>query len=220
MVDKESIYKNRRINMDTKHVRTSGAYILYNGLFPFQVGPTRRGDKLGVVRLGGHREANETALETTIREVFEESSMKICTIHSPITFFKKGWDDSARKIETKEQIAPILIKGTDPAGSTAMYLGYSESEPLPSSETNGLLLLTADDVKRICLGGVTLRNYLARGGRALLKTDINTDLPLQPFPQLLFLHELLEKEKELMDRFLLGELNGSIKKRGSEETDF
>ncbi|WP_079508636.1 DNA mismatch repair protein MutT [Mesobacillus jeotgali] len=195
--------------MDTNHVRTSGAYILYNGLFPFQVGPTRKGDKLGVVRLGGHREGNETALETAIREVFEESSMKIRTINSPITFFKKGWDDETKKVKTEETIAPILIKGTDPAGSTAMYLGYSDSEPRPSSETNGLLLLTSDDIQRICKGGFTLRNYLAQGGSAVLKTDINTDLPLQPFPQLLFLHELLEKEKRLMGKFLLGELNGS-----------
>lgn len=52
------------------NARTSGAYVLYNGLFIFQVGPTKEGDKLGVVRLGGHREGNETALETAKREVF------------------------------------------------------------------------------------------------------------------------------------------------------
>lgn len=41
------------------NVRTSWAYVLYNGFFVFQVGPTKNGDKLGVVRLGGHRENEE-----------------------------------------------------------------------------------------------------------------------------------------------------------------
>lgn len=190
--------------MDTKHVRTSGAYICYNGLFPFQVGPTRIGDKLGVVRLGGHREGNENALDTTIREVYEESSMKINIIHSPITFFKKDWDGAARKITTEEHIAPILIKGTDTEGSTAMYLAYSESEPVPSAETNGLLLLSPDDIKRICQQRISLKDFIKQGGFALLKKELNTELALKPFPQLLFLHGLFEKEKNLMDSFILG----------------
>lgn len=41
------------------NVRTSWAYVLYNGFFVFQVGPTKNGDKLGVVRLGRHRENEE-----------------------------------------------------------------------------------------------------------------------------------------------------------------
>ncbi len=37
---------------------------MYKNLFVFQVGPTSKGDTLGVVRLGGHKEADETAVET------------------------------------------------------------------------------------------------------------------------------------------------------------
>lgn len=36
-----------------KNVRTAGAYVIYKNLFVFQVGPTNKGDTLGVVRLGG-----------------------------------------------------------------------------------------------------------------------------------------------------------------------
>ncbi len=36
------------MNYVMEDVRTSGAYVLYNGLFVFQVGPTKNGDKLGV----------------------------------------------------------------------------------------------------------------------------------------------------------------------------
>jgi 8-oxo-dGTP pyrophosphatase MutT (NUDIX family) len=192
--------------MNTKHVRTSGAYVLYNGLFPFQVGPTRKGDKLGVVRLGGHREGDETAVQTVVREVVEESSMEINIISSPITYYKRDWSHSASKIQTEDEIAPILIKGSDPTSSTAMYLAHSESEPRPSSETNGLLLLTSKDVHLLCKQRITLNDYLKQHGRALFKWELNKNLLLEPFPQLLFLAELLEKEPEFMNRFMAGML--------------
>lgn len=40
----------RDININ-QTVKTSGAYVLFRGLFIFQVGPTKEADKLGVVRL-------------------------------------------------------------------------------------------------------------------------------------------------------------------------
>ncbi|MCM3666133.1 NUDIX hydrolase [Mesobacillus subterraneus] len=190
--------------MHTQHVRTSGAYVLYNGLFPFQVGPTRKGDKLGVVRLGGHREGDEKAIQTAEREVLEESSMKINIINSPITFYKRDWNHSASKIRTEDEIAPILIKGSDPDSSTAMYLAHSESEPRPSSETSGLLLLTPKDVHLICKQRITLNDYLNQHGRALFKRKLNKNLLLEPFPQLQFLAELFENETELMMMFMAG----------------
>jgi hypothetical protein len=190
--------------MNTRHVRTSGAYVLYNGLFPFQVGPTRKGDKLGVVRLGGHLEGDETAVQTAVREVFEESSMKIKIISSPITYYKRDWNHSASKMPTEDDFAPILIKGSDLASSTAMYLAHSESEPMPSSETSGLLLLTAKDVHLICKHKITLNDYLKQHGRALFKRELDKNLLLEPFPQLLFLAELLEKEPEFLNRFMAG----------------
>jgi len=60
-----------------KNVRTSGAYVIYKNLFVFQVGPTNKGDTLGVVRLGGHKEDEETAVETAKREVREEATIDI-----------------------------------------------------------------------------------------------------------------------------------------------
>ncbi|MER2263317.1 MAG: NUDIX hydrolase, partial [Psychrobacillus sp.] len=92
------------INQD---VKTSGAYVLYRGLFIFQVGPTKEADKLGVVRLGGHKEFEETALETARREVFEEASMKITPISSPITYHMSAWGNKPSIIGLGEEIAPI-----------------------------------------------------------------------------------------------------------------
>jgi hypothetical protein len=190
--------------LETKHVRTSGAYVIYKGLFPFQVGPTRKGDKLGVVRLGGHREEDETAQETAIREVFEESSMIIKLVNSPITFFKNDWNESAVKIQSSEDIAPILIKGTDQTAPTTMYLAFSNTAPVPSSETCGLLLLSSKDISLICKHKITLEEFIEQGGKALISQEINLGLNLEPFPQLLFLAELFEKEGSLMAQFLKG----------------
>jgi len=45
-----------------KQVNTAGAYILVNNLFVFMTGPNQDND-LCVVRIGGHRENEETVIE-------------------------------------------------------------------------------------------------------------------------------------------------------------
>lgn len=178
--------------------------MLYKGLFIFQVGPTRKGDKLGVVRLGGHREGRETAVQTAIREVHEESSMNIDLISAPVTYYKNGWNEPSSKIHIEEKIAPILIKGSDSYTSNAMYLAYSETEPVPSSETKGLLLLTPEDIFKICDVQLTLKDYLDQNGKAQLSEDMDAGLYIEPFPQLMFLRELFISEPEMMRDFLDG----------------
>jgi hypothetical protein len=54
--------------------------------------------------------------------------------------YKSSWEEEVVKIVHSEKISPILIKGKD--SLSVMYLGYSDDEPKPSSETSGLLLLT------------------------------------------------------------------------------
>ncbi|WP_417900838.1 NUDIX domain-containing protein [Bacillus haimaensis] len=190
------------INITSNIVKTSGAYILYSGLFPFQVGPTKEGDKLGVVRLGGHRENNETALEAAKREVFEEASMIITPVSSPVTYYKTEWDEKPVIIKVDDEISPVLIKGNREKSLSVMYLSYANNKPKPSSETNGLLLLTPDDVQLICNNKITLNEYLQQNGIAILKRKLNQNLILEPFPQLLFLSELLKEEPALMKEFL------------------
>lgn len=180
-----------------QNVKTSGAYVMYRGQFVFQVGPTEEVDNLGVVRLGGHKEFEETALKTARREVFEEASMKITPINSPITYHLREWGDKPSIIQLGEEIAPILVKGNEQESLSIMYLSYSENEPNPSSETNGLLILTPEDVHFICNNNVTLNDFIKQNGKAILKGNINIDLFLIPFPQLLFLSKLLKKHPDL-----------------------
>ncbi|AYF06661.1 MULTISPECIES: NUDIX hydrolase [Bacillus] len=180
-----------------KNVRTSGAYVVYKNLFVFQVGPTSKGDTLGVVRLGGHKEADESAVETAKREVKEEAAIDIAILSSPSTYYKKNWDAQSKKIKVENEINPILIIDSPDETLSIMYMAYSENEPNPSSETKGLLLLSVSDISLICLN-----DYIKQGGMAILKEKINKDLILQPFPQLMFLAELLKEDPILLQQIL------------------
>ncbi|HHK5533809.1 TPA: NUDIX hydrolase [Bacillus mobilis] len=176
-----------------KNVRTAGAYVVYKNLFVFQVGPTSKGGTLGVVRLGGHKEADETAVETAI---------DIAIFSSPSTYYKKNWNAQSKKIRVENEINPILIIDSPDETLSIMYMAHSENEPTPSSETNGLLLLSVSDIKLICSKEITLNDYIKQGGMAILKEKINKDLILQPFPQLMFLAELLKEDPVLLQQIL------------------
>ncbi|KPU52440.1 NUDIX hydrolase [Bacillus wiedmannii] len=185
-----------------KNVRTSGAYVMYKNLFVFQVGPTSKGDTLGVVRLGGHKEDEETAVETAKREVREEATIDITILSSPSTYYKQNWNAQSKKIKVENEIDPILIIDSPDETLSIMYMAYSENEPTPSSETNGLLLLSVSDIRLICSKAITLNDYIKQGGIAILKEKMDKELILQPFPQLLFLAELLKEDLVLLQQFL------------------
>ncbi|PGM90589.1 NUDIX hydrolase [Bacillus cereus] len=185
-----------------RNVRTSGAYVLYNNLFIFQVGPTNKGDTLGVVRLGGHKEYDETAVENAKREVKEEAAIDITILSSPSTYYKENWNALAKKIIVEDEVEPILIINSLDESLSIMYVVYSEIQPKPSSETNGLLLLSLKDIELICTGKITLNDFINQGGVTILKEKMNKELVLQPFPQLLFLAELLKEDPTLLYHFL------------------
>ncbi|GAB6613331.1 NUDIX domain-containing protein [Bacillus cereus] len=185
-----------------KNVRTAGAYVVYKNLFVFQVGPTSKGDTLGVIRLGGHKEAVETAVETAKRKVKEEAAIDIAIYSSPSTYYKENWNAQSKKIRVENEINPILIIDSPDETLSIMYMAHSEYEPTPSSETNGLLLLSVSDIKLICSKEITLNDYIKQGGMAILKEKINKDLILQPFPQLMFLAELLKEDPIWLQQIL------------------
>lgn len=185
-----------------KNVRTAGAYVVYKNLFVFQVGPTSKGDTLGVIRLGGHKEADETAVETAKREVEEEAAIDIAIFSSPSTYYKENWNAQSKKIRVENEINPILIIDSPDETLSIMYMAHSENEPTPSSETNGLLLLSVSDIRQVCSKEITLNDYIKQGGMAILKEKMNKDLILRPFPQLMFLAELLKEDSVLLQQIL------------------
>lgn len=183
-------------------IKTSGSYVLYKGFFVFQVGPTKKGDKLGVVRLGGHRENNETALDTAKREVFEEAQVEITPFNPNTTYYLSEWNDEPTKVKIDEPIKPILIKGSEESYYTVMYFSNTLTRPTPSSESKGLLLLSPAKVQLICQKNISLSEFQNLGGVSILKSEIDKNLILQPFPQLKFLSRLLNEETGLMEHFI------------------
>ncbi len=101
----------------------------------------------------------------------------------------------------QEDVAPLLVVATDhlaTAGLSLMYLARTAQHPIPSAETQGLLLVRPDDVTWIGEGGVTLETYLAMGGQALLRAPLPPGLLLEPFLQLRALAELVHRHLDFV----------------------
>lgn len=108
----------------------------------------------------------------------------------------------SKKIKVENEVDPLLIIDSPDETFSIMYIAHSKNEPKPSSETNGLLLLSLSDIRLICSREITLNDYIEQGGIAILKEKMDKKLILQPFPQLLFLAELLKEDPVLLQQFL------------------
>jgi ADP-ribose pyrophosphatase YjhB (NUDIX family) len=193
--------------LNHQFVRKAGAYVITNHVMPFMVGPTPDNTALAVVRLGGHKEGNETAWECAQREVFEESGMRISPLAPSMTFScPKTTQDSEITLEpiigyqnSNQEPRPLIIGHHDTVHSlTAMYLAQSDDEPVPSMETKALILLSRNDVFRLCKQTVTLEEFESAGGKVLYKHQLDTKLPLRPFAQLIMLSMILDRYPDVI----------------------
>jgi 8-oxo-dGTP pyrophosphatase MutT (NUDIX family) len=195
---------------------TAGAYVLLDGRFPFIVGPTQDGDRLAVVRLGGHREAGESPWQCAAREVLEEAGLTIQSLDPPCTYWlapeagppiEAGAPDRDGLVpgdwppEPPAAHPPLLVvRGTAtlPDRLSVMYLARAEGSPVPLNEARGLLLLSPAEVFALVSRPVTLAQHLRAGGRAVLLNDLPHDLPLYPHLQLQILAALLRRHPDLI----------------------
>ena len=179
---------------------TAGVYVNINGLFAFQVGPTRSGTTLGVVRLGGHRENNETGWQCASREAFEEASLNLTPMKPPATYWFEYSDQPELKIGgwQEEDVEPILVgRRQDSNQITPVYLACSQDSPVPSAETKGILLLAPTEITKIVSSRITLGQYLDNGGKAVFKENLPLNLTLEPYPHLRLLETLLHIHPEI-----------------------
>ncbi|CAG7644367.1 NUDIX domain-containing protein [Paenibacillus allorhizosphaerae] len=179
---------------------TAGVFIQCRGLFPFQVGPTKAGTTLGVVRIGGHREHGETGWQCAAREAFEEAAVRVFPIKPPATYWYEASSEPELTLGDwpSDDVVPILVGMRQTSRQlTPIYLACSEDKPVPSTEAKALLLLSPGDIAAMVGSPPTLEQFMESGGQAVIKEDIPRHLRLEPFPQLRMLNALLQKHPEI-----------------------
>ncbi len=184
------------------NIRTAGAYVSIEGLYPFQIGRELHNGNIPVIRLGGHVEAKETGWECAVREVAEEANIRIKPIIAKKTYLVAAENDrmDIQEIEWDGEsdggIKPLLVVAYDHIESdptlSLMYLAQSAEMPTPSAEVKGLLLLCPESINRICQEPITLDQYLKEGGKAIFRDDFDQSRTLEPFIQLRIFSRLLK----------------------------
>ena len=161
------------------------------------------------MRIGGHREGNETGWQCAVREVFEETSLQIKPHFPQSTYMynSDNLDAEPSKTQWQQKInqepAPFLAVIYHRDGITTyslMYFANAEGIPIPSSEVKGLLLLAETEIHRLCQEPMTLKKYLDCGGKAILKDEFDLSLILEPFTQLRLLSMMLSRFPETIVR--------------------
>jgi 8-oxo-dGTP pyrophosphatase MutT (NUDIX family) len=188
------------IDIPSTRVNTAGAYVCIDGSYLFTLGTQLHNGHIPIVRLGGHREEHETGWQCALREVYEEAQLHISP-QQPQTTFLSDWDHieaELQEIEWQQQIEqepmPLLVVTyyrEDKMHLSLMYLAQAEGFPKPSSEVKGLLLLTPEEIHRLCQQPVILEQYLSRGGKAILNDEFDPRLVLEPFAQFRLLSRIL-----------------------------
>jgi len=189
------------MELQNAQINTAGAYVYFNGCYVFAMGIRPHNGNIPVVRLGGHREGNETGWQCAEREVYEEASLHIKPCTSEITYWADGdcLETKLREFQWQHsregECDPCLVVAYRREGGTQlslMYFAETEDLPAPSSEVQGLLLLSREDIHRLCREPLTLGQYLERGCKAILRAEFDMKLVLEPFTQLRLLSRLLK----------------------------
>jgi hypothetical protein len=196
--------------------KTAGAYVRYQGSFVFQIDPTKQKDALAIVELGGHRKKEETPIETAEREVRKEAAMTIYPLSTPACYYKKSKNEPLQQIYVEGVITPIVICEREDHSLSVMYVVESEDPPVPSGETNGIIILNPDEVHALCEGTWTLEEHKNNGGRIIEKKEMNLKLPLKPSPQVYILSELLREHKGWFQKY---QFNSSITNDSTSEDE-
>ena len=194
------------LDFKDEQIKTAGAYVLLNGQFLFTLGWIPHNGNYPVVRLGGHREANETGWECAAREVAEEAGIQIRPVLPDRTYLvlADNPDLTPKEIpwpqEIPGEVNPYLVAAydieTEPRLSL-MYLAESNETPAPCTEVKGLLFLDEQNIQQICHEKITLGEYLKAGGRAIFSEPFDEERCLEPFIQLRILSRLLNNRRIL-----------------------
>lgn len=190
-------------DIQQEKINTAGAYVCMHGLYLFTIGIRPHQGRIPIVRIGGHREGHETGWQCAVREVFEETGLRIQPFSPPLTYWY-DWDHLEAEPEylawyaqNDPEPAPFLVIAHAQEQRTTlslMYFAHTDGVPVPSAEVKGLLFLTAAEIHQLCQQPTTLKAFLNRGGQAMLSGDFDLDSLLEPFAQLRLLSNLLRRQ--------------------------
>lgn len=176
--------------------RTVGVYLYIQGLFAFAFGPNRNSGKLGIARFGGHLEEGEKLHECALREVKEETSLEVTLIPSPVTYLGESWDAPLQAIQEESEAVKPLLR----IGQNVMFFARSDRDPVISSETQGIILVTEAEMIRLCSEDVTYGEFRAWGGRSRTKFAFNEDYVMQPLAQMRFLANFVQEHPNVIQQ--------------------
>ena len=188
------------IDIQNARINTAGAYVRIHGLYPFAIGTQLYNGHIPVFRLGGHREEHETGWQCAVREVYEETNLRIRPLIPQTTYWSDGdhTETDLKEIQWKHEAAqeniPLLVVSYYREGMillSLMYLVEADGFPTTSSEVKGLLLLDEKNIHRLCQEPLTLEQYLSSGGKAIISGAFDQSLILEPFIQLRLLSRIL-----------------------------
>lgn len=190
----------------TAKLNTAGAYVSIQGRYLFALGIEPHHGRIPVVRLGGHREKDETGWQCAVREIREEASLSLRPLRPRLTylFHAEQPEDGPSALggwpERKHEPSPFVVVAyvrEDESILSLMYLSQADGNPLPSCEVRGLVLLTESEIQDLCRKPTTLRTFLEQGGQVILNGEFDLDRILEPFIQLRLLSGLLRTQRVL-----------------------
>jgi 8-oxo-dGTP pyrophosphatase MutT (NUDIX family) len=194
------------IDIQNARVNITGAYVCLHGLYLFAIRIQPHNGHIPIVRLGGHRKEHETGWQCAVPEVYEEANLQIKPL-LPQTTYLSDWNHIETQLQEiqwrhkiEQESIPVLVITYCREGKmhlSLMYLAQAKGLPKPSSEVKGLLLLKKQEVHSLCQEPLTLEQYLASGGKAILNAEFDTRLVLEPFAQLRLLSRILSVQSEI-----------------------
>jgi 8-oxo-dGTP pyrophosphatase MutT (NUDIX family) len=186
-----------------KSIKTVGAFVLYKDKLVFMIGPDNTGNKLGIVRFGGHIEENEDIFLALEREIMEEAAINITLVSSPVTYYKSKWEQDFFDIseDTQLKIKPIIVKG-DEDRTTALFLSYADQEPKPSAETYGAIFLNEREILDICTKKISLHEFLASDGKIIQQINLDYDMEIYAGVHLKAFYDLLVSGNNIVKMYL------------------